>query len=138
MVENCLSLIVRPRDPTGKIRVSEKQGGLFITLTTSDVINVSGSVASAVTSLLFYPVKRDLTYVSGKRQTAADAGPSMETTLLSMLLPDTKAPSSPSSCHRPLDPFLISHGSGPGLATDPGPQVGLSAGGLASSCLSRS
>lgn len=129
------------RETSGLVRYSKlKQGCLFITLTVFNVINVSGSIASAVKSSIFCLVKRDLTYVCRKLQTAADAGLSMEITLLSspllsVLLPDTKNPSSPPllrqiSCHRPLHPFLISHGSRPELAIDPGSQVGLSTGGL--------
>lgn len=127
------------RETSGLVRYSKlKQGCLFITLAIFKVTNVSGSIASAVKSSMFCLVKRDLTYVCRKLQTAADAGPSMEIPLLSSpcsSLTQKKSPSSPPllrqiSCHRPLHPFLISHGSGPELAIDPGSQVGLSTGGL--------
>lgn len=124
------------QDPSGKIQVKEmfktKTGCLFITFSIFNAINVSENIAWAVKSLIFISWPhlrlsktpnscRCWTFHGNHSPLHAPPWPK-------------KTPSSPLlsqiSCHRPLDPFLIFHGGRPGLAIDPGSQVGLSTRGL--------
>lgn len=109
MLGNCLSLIAMPQDLSGKIRVSEmfktKTGCLFITLTVINVINVSGSVAAAVKSLLSRP--------SNMISAAADAGPSVEIALFisTSVEPNLMPSPTPSTCDFPRERAWASYRS---------------------------